>query len=213
MCCAIFSSFNAHTDDYSSSKSKQNVNDEANLLLLLKILYRVSKLLWLNLPQLCLDKSWSLWKQNPKTQGSEGTHNALTKYLKGEKIDQKFGNWQKISSIHWKKPEVTESLLQPFHLDWYGSETQISNKSTGNATSVLSNRYELCFSWYNLSWVILHTFNINLYYFMSFSNIKDWIYLVPAISHSFFYSVMVIIQHFLPFKMDFPSLNMYAYIK
>lgn len=49
MCYAIFSRFNAHTDDYSSSKGKQNVNDEANLLLWLKILYRVPKLLWLNL--------------------------------------------------------------------------------------------------------------------------------------------------------------------
>lgn len=41
MCYAIFSSYNAHTDDYSSSKSKQNINDEANLLLLLKFLYGV----------------------------------------------------------------------------------------------------------------------------------------------------------------------------
>lgn len=36
MCYAIFSSFNTHTDDYSSSEGKQNVNDEVNLLLLFK---------------------------------------------------------------------------------------------------------------------------------------------------------------------------------
>lgn len=48
MCYATYISFNAHTDDYSSSKGK-NVNDEVNLLLLFKILYGVSKLLWLNL--------------------------------------------------------------------------------------------------------------------------------------------------------------------
>lgn len=33
MCYTIFSSFNAHTDDYSFSKGKQNIINDANLLL------------------------------------------------------------------------------------------------------------------------------------------------------------------------------------
>lgn len=45
MCYAIFSSFNTHTDDYSSSKSKQNVIDGANLLPF-KLLWGVSELLY-----------------------------------------------------------------------------------------------------------------------------------------------------------------------
>lgn len=65
MCSAIFSSFNTHTDDYSSSKGKQNVNDEVNLQLLFKILYRVSKLLLLNLTTVMLGQNITSLETKP----------------------------------------------------------------------------------------------------------------------------------------------------
>jgi len=49
MCSATVNSFIAQTNDYSSCMGNQNVNDKVNLVLLLKIPYGVSKLLWLNL--------------------------------------------------------------------------------------------------------------------------------------------------------------------